>query len=73
MTFKEVYIAKKNLPTPPQEFISEIASATCCKESTVQQWLSNIQTPNDPVKKRISQVLNILVDELFPEKDGTPT
>lgn len=71
MTFKEVYIAKKNLPTPAQEFISKIASATCRKESTVQQWLSDIQTPNDTVKKRISQVLNIPVDELFPEKDET--
>lgn len=68
MTFKDVYLTKKNLPTPAQEFITLIASATCRKETTVQQWLSGIQTPNDTVKKRISQVLNLPVDELFPEE-----
>lgn len=69
MTFKDVYLTKKNLPTPAQEFITLIASATCRKETTVQQWLSGIQTPNDTVKKRISQVLNLPVDELFPEDE----
>lgn len=68
MTFKDVYLKKKNLPTPAQEFITLIASATCRKETTVQQWLSGIQTPNDTVKERISQVLNIPVEELFPEE-----
>lgn len=70
MTFKEAYLEKKNLPTPAQEFVSLIATATCRKETTVLQWLSGIQTPNDTVKNRISQVLNTPVEELFPAEEG---
>ncbi len=71
MTFKEAYLEKKNLPTPAQEFVSLIATATCRKETTVLQWLSGIQTPNDTVKRRISEILNTPVDELFPAEEGT--
>ncbi len=71
MTFKEAYLEKKNLPTPAQEFVSLIATATCRKETTVLQWLSGIQTPNDTVKKRISEILNTPVEELFPAEEGT--
>ena len=43
--------------------------ATCRRETTVRQWLSSIQTPNELVKKRISAELNVPVDELFPKED----
>lgn len=69
MTFKEAYLEKKNLPTPAQEFVTLIATATCRKETTVLQWLSGVQTPNDTVKERISQVLNRPLDELFPDNE----
>ena len=72
MTFKDVYLEKKNLPTPAQEFITLIASATCRKETTVQQWHSGIQTPNDTVKKRIAQVVNMPIDEVFPSNEDSP-
>ena len=69
MTFKEAYLEKKNLPTPAQEFVTLIATATCRKETTVLQWLSGVQTPNDTVKERISQVLHRPLDELFPDNE----
>lgn len=71
MTFKNAYLEKKKLPTPAQEFVALIASATCRKETTVMQWLCGTQMPNDTVKARISQVLKIPVDELFPEEEET--
>lgn len=71
MTFKEAYLEKKNLPTPGQEFIARIASATCRKVSTVQQWLSGIQNPSEEAKTRISEVLGFPVNELFPQDEET--
>lgn len=69
MTFKNAYLEKKKLPTPAQEFVALIASATCRKETTVMQWLCGTQTPNATVKERIAEVLKIPVDELFPEEE----
>ena len=47
-------------------FIAEIAEATCRELSTVRQWLSGVQVPNAKAKERISAILNVPVDELFP-------
>lgn len=69
MTLKQLYEDKKNEPSPAQVFISRLAKATCRRETTVRQWLSSIQTPNELVKKRISAELDVPVDELFPKED----
>ena len=66
MTLKEIYETKKNELSPAQLFIALLAKITCRKETTVRQWLSGIQEPNDLAKKRISTELGIPVEELFP-------
>ena len=66
MTLKEIYETKKNELSPAQLFIALLAKITCRKETTVRQWLSRIQEPNDLAKKRISAELGIPVEELFP-------
>ena len=66
MTLKEIYETKKNELSPAQLFIALLAKITCRKETTVRQWLSGIQEPNDLAKKRISTELGSPVEELFP-------
>lgn len=46
--------------------IRRIAEATCKDEGTVYAWIRGDQTPDALTKKVISGVLNIPVDELFP-------
>ena len=69
MTLKQIYEDKKNEPSPAQVFITRLAKATCRKETTVRQWLSGIQVPNDLVKKRIAVELAVPEDDLFPLED----
>lgn len=66
MTLRELYDLKKQEPSPAQAFIKKLSKATCRTETTVRQWLSGIQQPNDLVKKRIARTLNMEVTELFP-------
>lgn len=66
MTLKELYEAKKNEPSPAQLLIMRLSRITCRTESTVRQWLSGIQEPNELAKKRIASELEIPVEELFP-------
>jgi len=66
MTLKELYQQAKEQPSPAQVFIAEIAEATCRELSTVRQWLSGVQVPNAKAKERISAIINVPVDELFP-------
>jgi len=66
-TLKELYLEEKEKPTPAQVFITRIAEITCREESTVRQWLSGIQTPNQRAKERIAAAFGSDVDILFPE------
>ncbi len=66
MTLKEHYQHVKEKPTPAQEFIRQIADATCREISTVRQWLSGVQEPNAKAKEKISEIVGLPVDELFP-------
>ena len=50
-TLKELYLEEKEKPTPAQLFVTRIAEITCREESTVRQWLSGIQTPNQRAKR----------------------
>lgn len=49
--------------------IKKIAEATCKSELAVYAWIRGDQTPDALTKKVISGVLNIPVDELFPDKN----
>ncbi len=69
MTLRVIYHAEKNKPTPGQVFIQKLADATCREAATVRMWLSGVQTPNPKTKERISMVLNIPVEILFPEEE----
>lgn len=66
-SLKELYLEEKEKPNPAQAFISKIAEITCREESTVRQWLSGIQTPNQRAKERIAVAFGSTVDVLFPE------
>lgn len=66
-TLKELYLEEKEKPTPAQLFVTRIAEITCREESTVRQWLSGIQNPNQRAKERIAAALGYDVDVLFPE------
>lgn len=71
-TLKELYLEEKEKPTPAQLFVTRIAEITCREESTVRQWLSGIQTPNQRAKERIAAALGSDVDILFPETGSQP-
>lgn len=69
MTLKEMYQVEKNKPNPAQVFIEKIAEVTCREPSTVRQWLSGSQTPNQKAKERIARHFGKSVDELFDVND----
>lgn len=66
-TFRELYIEQKAKPSPSEQFVTEIARITCRERSTVLQWVSGVQFPNDICAKAISDYIGIPADELFPE------
>ena len=70
MTLKQIYNLEKEKPTPAQLLVTKIADATCREEATVRQWLSGTQSPNAKAKEKISQILGIPVEELFPPSDA---
>ena len=67
MTLKDLYQIEKAKPNPAQVFIEKIAEVTCREPSTVRQWLSGTQTPNQKAKERIARHFGQHVSELFPE------
>ncbi len=66
-SLKELYLEEKEKPNPAQAFVKRIAEITCREESTVRQWLSGIQTPNQRAKERIAVAFGSSVEVLFPE------
>lgn len=67
MTLKEMYQVEKAKPNPAQVFIEKVAEVTCREPSTVRQWLSGTQTPNQKAKERIARYFGKSVHELFVE------
>jgi transcriptional regulator with XRE-family HTH domain len=47
--------------------VKEIAEATCKSETAVYAWANGEREPDMLTKKVISGLLNIPVDELFPQ------
>lgn len=70
MTLKEIYQQQKELPTPAQLFVQELANITCREETTIRQWLSGVQEPPRRAKISIAKHLSLPVDELFPAGDN---
>jgi len=66
-TFQEIYLERKNQPTPAQRFIAEVAQLTDRSETTVRMWLSGVQIPDSNVAKVIAQHYKVEADGLFPK------
>ena len=47
--------------------IEKIAAATCKNKTAVYAWINGERQPDMLTKKTISGLLNIPVEELFPE------
>lgn len=67
MSFKDYYQSLKYQPTPAASFIKEIAALCGRAEIAVRKWLAGDAVPELKVQKKISEFLNIPVEELFPE------
>lgn len=65
-TFREIYIAEGNKPTPRQVFLSEVAELTKKSEATVRQWLSGNQSPDALTQEVLAKHFNTTPQELFP-------
>ena len=64
-SFTELYLERKNEPTPAQRFINEVAELTKRSEQTVRMWLSGVQIPDPNVMKVIGMHFNVDPDTLF--------
>jgi hypothetical protein len=64
-SFTELYLERKNEPTPAQRFINEVAELTKRSEQTVRMWLSGVQIPDQNVMKVIGMHFNVDPDTLF--------
>ena len=67
MSFREYYQSLKYQPSPAATFIKEIATLCDRAEIAVRKWLAGDAVPEMKVQIKISQFLNIPVEELFPE------
>lgn len=65
-TFRDLYLEQKSKPSPSEQFVSEIARITCRERTTVLQWVSGVQCPNNICASAIADYLGIPADELFP-------
>lgn len=65
-TFRELYEAELNKPTPASDFVSRVATATMRKENTVRMWLAGRQYPDKLATERIAELLGVDADGLFP-------
>ena len=64
-SFTELYLERKNEPTPAQRFINEVAELTKRSEQTVRMWLSGVQIPDPNVMKVIGMHFNVDPESLF--------
>ena len=67
LSFKEIYLLKKQSPSPAQAFINEISAITLRKPSTIRMWLNGTQSPDPLVKRQIAEHLKMSVEVLFPK------
>lgn len=64
--YKGLSEEERIIRTPKQEFREKIASACGVAPSTVMRWISGEITPDKLKREKVSEVLNIPVEELWP-------
>ncbi|MCM1438977.1 MAG: hypothetical protein NC131_07170 [Roseburia sp.] len=65
-TFREMCAERKEMPTPFQQFIAEVAEITCRAENTVLAWGKGQQTPDKLAQKQIAEHFGVDIETLFP-------
>lgn len=66
MDFINYYKNLERTATPKQEFREMIAEACGVAPSTVNRWISGEVIPEKLKREKVSEILSIPVDELFP-------
>ena len=69
-SFKELYLEKKNLPTPAQAFLEDVALATNRSITTVRMWISGAQIPDNKTLKILANKFDIEPHLLFPSNEN---
>lgn len=67
ITFRELYSAECEKPTPRQAFMTECAEVTGLSETTVKQWANGVQKPNKTALKLLSEHFDCDPEYLFPK------
>lgn len=63
--FTELYAERKEMQTPAQAFVAEVAQLTERSEFTVRQWLAGVQKPEPLVQRVIAEHFNVNPQTLF--------
>ena len=66
MSLTEYYAHLKTMPSPSQSIIVELAGLCKRKPLAVRRWLLGQVVPDIIIQEKISDYLNIPVEELFP-------
>ena len=69
-TFIDLYLERKAMKTPAQEFVAEVASITHRSELTVRMWLSGQQKPDALAQSIIAEHFGVAVETLFIYEKG---
>lgn len=69
-SFKELYFEKKNLPTPAQAFLEDVALATNRSITTVRMWISGTQVPDNKTLKILANKFDTEPHLLFPSNEN---
>lgn len=70
-TFKEIYDAIKNLPTPFDSFVAELSKVVGRDAKTLRMWYYGVQRPPKKIMPLIEEYFGIDADTLFPPKPNT--
>lgn len=69
VSFRELYAAECEKPTPRQAFLAECARVADVSEATVKQWANGIQQPNKYALKLLADHFECDPEYLFPKAD----
>lgn len=67
VSFRELYTAECEKPTPRQAFLAKCAEVTGLSEITVKQWANGIQKPNKTALKLLAEHFDCDPEYLFPQ------
>ncbi len=69
-SFKELYFEQKNLPTPAQAFLEDVALVTNRSITTVRMWISGTQIPDHKTLKILANKFDTEPHLLFPDNEN---